>query len=82
MLTSRSNGARVVTSTPVEQHLAGSGQLEAGDHPQDGRLTRARGAEQRQELAVRDVEVDAVNGTHVPEGLDQAAEAHGRGHGR
>ena len=66
----------------VEEHLAGGGQLEAGDHPQDGGLARAGRPEQGEELAVRDVEVDPVDGPDIAEGLDQAAQAHRGRHGR
>ena len=36
-------------------------QLEAGDHPQHGRLARAGRAEHREELAVGDLQVDTVD---------------------
>ena len=45
----------------VEQDPAGGRQLEAGDHAQGRRLARARRPEHREELAVADVEVDAVD---------------------
>ena len=69
----------------VEQDLAARGQLEAGDHPQDGRLARAGRPEQGQELTVRDVQVDSGDGQDLAERLHQAAQAHRRawgGHGR
>ena len=58
---------------------AAGGQLEAGDHPEHGRLARAGRAEHREELAVGDVEVDAVHGHDVPGGeqLAQAAQPDG-----
>src|SRR5207245_10408057 len=37
------------------------GQLEAGDHSQNSRLAGSRGSQQRQELAVVDVEVQMVD---------------------
>src|SRR5262249_54386886 len=43
----------------VEQHLARILELEPGDDPQQRRLARARGAEQRDELAGLDLEIDA-----------------------
>ena len=58
-----------MTSRAVEQDPAGGRQLEAGDHPQRRRLARARRAEHREELAVADVEVDAVDGDDVAEAL-------------
>ena len=72
MLTSRSNGGRRATSSPRELDPALVGELEAGDEPQRRGLARARGAEQREELAARDVEVDAVDGREAAEALDQA----------
>ena len=54
---------------------AGVGDREAGDQPQRRRLARAGGAEQREELALGDVEVDAVDGGEVAVALGQAAQA-------
>ena len=54
--------------------------LEAGDHPQNGRLARAGGAEQREELPVGDLEADVVDGDDVAEGLAQTGEPDSRGH--
>ena len=42
----------------VDEHPAVVGDLEAGDDAQRRRLAGARGAEQREELARRDAEVD------------------------
>jgi hypothetical protein len=47
--------------TAVEEDLAGGRLLEAGDHPQGGRLAAARGAQQREELALGDPQVDALD---------------------
>ena len=57
----------------VEQDPALGRQLEAGDHPEGRRLARARRPEHREELAVADVEVDAVDGDdrERPVGLDE-----------
>ena len=75
MLTSRSNGGTPVTSRAVEQDPAGGRQLEAGDHPQGRGLARAGRAEHREELAVADVEVDAVDRDDVAIALLDALEA-------
>ena len=61
MLTSRSNGGMLGDVPAVEQDPARRRQLEAGDHPQGRRLARSRRAEHREELAVADLEVDAVD---------------------
>ena len=45
----------------LEQDLAGGRRLEAGEHHQRRRLARARGPEQRQELAALDVEMEIVD---------------------
>jgi len=44
---------------PAEPHGARGRLLEAGDEPEGGRLPAARRADEREELPVRDVEVDA-----------------------
>ena len=49
----------------VEADLPAGRLLEAGDHPQHGRLARAGGSEHREELAVLDGQVDAVDGPHA-----------------
>ena len=82
MLTSRSNGARRVTSTPPSRIRPAVGSSKPAIIRSTVVLPEPDGPSSAEELAVGDVEVDAVNGTHVPEGLDQAAEAHGGGHGR
>jgi len=48
----------------VQEDLAGAGQLKAGDHAQRGGLAAAAGAEQREELAVANLECHVVNGPH------------------
>ena len=65
----------------VEQDAARGRQLEAGDHPERRGLARPRRTEHREELAVADVEVDAVDGDDVAEPLLHALEAHGDGRG-
>src|SRR3954464_11083812 len=53
------------------------GPLEAGDQAQRRRLARARGAEQREDLAWEDVEAQAFERDHVAVGLAQAGGADG-----
>ena len=55
------------------------GQFEAGDHAQGGRLAAARGAEEGKELAVRDSQVDVVDGDDIAEALGDAPEFDRRG---
>ena len=45
----------------VDENLARGHVLEAGDEPQEGRLAAAGGADEDDELAVLDVEIDAVD---------------------
>ena len=74
MLTSRSERRLVGDVDAVEQDPALGRQLEAGDHPEGRRLARAGRAEHREELAVADVEVDAVDGDEpIPAALRDAA---------
>src|SRR5690606_22855334 len=57
-----------VLRCPLVDHLAADLQLprgdvlEAGDHPQRGRLAAARGADQDHELAVADLQVHVLDG--------------------
>lgn len=55
------------------EHLAAVRRLEAGDDPQERRLAAARGAEQGDELARRDVEADVVQDRDPVEGLLEVA---------
>ena len=59
-------------------------QREAADHAQAGRLARARGPEQREELAGRDRQVDTVDRAHgrrsAAEDAADVFERDGRGH--
>ena len=61
---------------PRELHGPFVGPLEAGDHAQQGRLARAGRAEHREELAVGDLEIDAVGGHDRAEAFADAGEAH------
>ena len=63
-----------------ELDRAGGRLLEARDHAQHRRLARARGAEQGEELAVGDVEVDTVDRHHVAERLAQLPQPDGDAH--
>jgi len=53
----------------VQEHAAGRRRLEAGDQAEAGRLARSRRTEQREELAVANVEVDVVDGGDTAEAL-------------
>ena len=77
MLTLRWYGGSRVTSTPPQLDGALVGSLEAGDHPQQRRLAGTRRAEHREELALGDLEVDAVDGDDVAVRLSDAREANG-----
>ena len=64
----------------VEQDLPGVGLLEARDHPQCRGLPASRRPEQREELALSDLEVEAVDRDLVTEPLHQPGEGEGAGH--
>ena len=64
-------GRRLGHVDAVEQDLALGRLLEAGDHAQGRRLAAARGAQQREELARRHVQIDPVHGVHIAEALDE-----------
>ena len=53
----------------LELDAAGGRLLEAADHPQGRGLAAAGRAEEAEELAVDDLEVDVVDGEHVAERL-------------
>jgi hypothetical protein len=59
----------------VEQDPSARRALEAGDHPQRRRLPAPGRPEQREELARRHVDVDAVHGDDVVESLAELLEA-------
>ncbi len=67
MFTSRLFGGTPTTSSPRSKDRALVGLLEPGDHAHRRGLAAARGPEQRDELALGDVERDAVDGVHVAE---------------
>src|SRR5206468_2330028 len=57
-----------------EPDLAAVRRMEAGDQPEKRRLAAARGPEQREQLAVADLEAHAVDRGHAPELLTHLAE--------
>ena len=58
----------------ADEDLAGGRRLEPRDHPQRRRLAAARGAEQREERALRDRQVEGVDGGELTERLGQPDE--------
>ncbi len=63
-------GVDLVDQLAVDEDLAVAHLLEPGDHPQQGRLAAAGRADEDHELAVLDLEVDAVDHLGVAEALD------------
>ena len=70
MAMSRSFGITSLTTRPPIADLAARDHLEAGDHPQQRGLAAARGADEHDELAVLDVDADAVHDLHGAVALD------------
>ena len=60
MAMSRSFGGDVVDDALADRDLAGGDRLEPGDHGEQRRLAAARRADQHDELAGLDLEVDAL----------------------
>ena len=60
---------QMVDNVAADADPAGGLVLEPGDDPQKRGLAAARGPEQHDELAVLDVEVDALEDIHLAEGL-------------
>ncbi len=58
----------------ADQHAPARHRFESGNHPQRRRLAAARGAEQRDEFALRDLERHVVDGGHVAVFLGDAFE--------
>ena len=58
----------------TDHHPPGRGLLEAGDHPERGRLAAARRAQQREERPSWDLQVDVVDRGEVAEPLGDALE--------
>ena len=71
MAMSRSRGGIVVDHAVVDDDLAAGHRLEAGDHPQDRALAAAGRPDEDDELAVADLEVDAVDDLQLAVFLDQ-----------
>ena len=69
----RLTGSRDVLAPDGER--PGIGLLETRDHAQQGRLAAAAGPEQRQEMAMRHVDVHTVHGSDLPEALDDTTDA-------
>ncbi len=63
----------------VEQHLTGVGKLQAGDHAQQRRLAGTRRSQQRQQLAVGDLEPDLVQRRIATELLFDGTDGDGHG---
>ena len=59
--------ATSLTGSPSIAELAVADVLEAGDHAQQGRLAAARRPDEDDELAVLDVEVDAIDDLQISE---------------
>ena len=75
MFTSRSYGARPETSSPSSSTLPEVGASNPAIIRRQVVLPGPGGPEHREELALADVEVDAVDGDHVAEPLDDRLEA-------
>ena len=75
---SRSLGADGVDGAVADEHVAGADPLEPGEHPQRGRLARARRADEHHQLAVGHVEREVLDGGHVAVALARVLEAHRR----
>ena len=58
----------------LDVHLAGVGLFQAGDDAQRGRLARAAGAEQHEELAFGDVQADVGQRAHRADGFVDAVQ--------
>ena len=67
-------GRHVVDALAAQQDVAGGRRLHAGQHAQQRRLAAARRADDGEELAFGDVEVDAVDGGEGAESLAQRLE--------
>ena len=74
MAMSRSFGGTLFTTRAADGDLAGGDVLQAGDHAQQRGLAAARGADQHHELAVGDVDADAVQDLDRAERLAHVAD--------
>ena len=68
---SRSRGGTSLTSFVADDDLAPGHRLEPGDHAQNGALAAARRPDQNHELALVDLEVDAVDDFQLAVFLDE-----------
>ena len=71
-------GIELVDDTAIDGDLAGGDVLQPGDHAQQRALAAARGADEDDELAVGDFEVDAMHDLDLAERLFHAAKAEAR----
>jgi hypothetical protein len=71
-------GIELVDDAAVDRDLAGGDVLQPGDHAQQGALAAARGADEDHELAVDDLQVDAMHDLDLAERLFHAAKAEAR----
>ena len=78
---SRAFGRQAVHRRAVDGDAAGALGLEPGDDAQQGGFPAARGAQDGDELARRDVEVDAIEHGRLAELLAEPGNAHGAPHG-
>ena len=72
MLTGRRCGGTPVMSWPSIRMRPLSGGLEPREHPQQCGLAAARSAQQREQLAARDLQIDAIDGGNRSEALADA----------
>ena len=75
---SRSFGGDVVDDAIADAERAVADLLEAGDHPEAGRLAAAGWPDEDHELAVRDLEVEVVDREYVTVTLGDVVERNGR----
>jgi hypothetical protein len=59
----------IVDALAADVDVAGGGHFQAGDHAEHGGLAAAAGAEEGDQLAVLDGQVDVLDGDHVAEAL-------------
>ena len=74
MAMSRSFGGTLVDDALADADLAGGDVLQPRDHAQQGRLAAARRADQDDELAVVDQDIDAMDDLDRSEGLSDVAD--------
>ena len=64
-------GGHIIDALAAQDDVARGRRLHAGQHADQGRLAGARRADDGEELAVGDVEIDAVDGVELAEGLGE-----------